>query len=663
MNEVPSIAPGTILDGRYRITRHVGTGGFGTVFEAVHLTLDAPVAIKVFKLGADLPEAERGAKLEAFAVEARLSTRLRHDNVVRTFDQGLCPRGEDGLSLPYVVMEWCGDETLDKWLERARGRRPSFAELVRIFCGIAAGVAHAHAEGIAHRDLKPSNIMMVTSAQGEVSPRIIDFGIAKSFAANTEPSASDTRTASAIVYTPAYAAPEQAVGARTGPWTDVHALGLILVELLTGKAPYGETGSISLAIIDPVRPSPAALGVHVGPLEPVIARALALRPQDRYRDAGELCAAIDAALASPGLESTLLADTVLAHPVAARADLVSRPSASKRSALWSVLVPLALLLVATGVGGGFLIARRGSPAPSEATKPRATSTASDSAEAAPSSSASPPASASVAPKNAEPRLAGLTTGDVVARMEHAALAPLTPPDRSAPTSRLMIDFQAGPATGAVYLNHVTVPPALPREGAPLAALWEVRSWIVSDKSQGFGLIYAVEGDWVISMSWSPVSDARGLLMFDTLVDGLTFDARGSSFSGPNPAFDPGASKVLWVAKTPGGLSDVELAFRLEAAGARVKPTILPSEWVFAIQRGVDRGELRVFPSTGATGGEAEVGGGAESLLKSLRARRATLSFVSDAKVVVVASGTGALGKKAFLEEVLTGVAGPVKSEP
>ena len=661
MNEAPSIAPGTILDGRYRITRHVGTGGFGTVFEAVHLALAVPVAVKVFKLSTDPLDAERETKLEAFAIEARLLTRLRHDNVVRTFDQGVCPGGEDGLALPYVVMEWCGDEALDKWLERHRESRLPFAELLRVFSGIAAGVAHAHAEGIAHRDLKPSNIMMVTSAQGDVSPRIIDFGIAKSFERSAEPSASDTRTFGAVVYTPAYAAPEQAVGARTGPWTDVHALGLILVELLTGKAPYGEAGSISLAIIDPVRPSPAALGVRVGPLEPVIARALALKPQDRYRDAGELCAAIDSALASPGLESTMLAETLLADPVAARADLGSRPSVAKRGVAWAVIVPSALLLVASGVGGGFLLTRRGQSDHSEAANPRGTGTARDTTT--PARSAAPRASASVAPKNAEPRLASLTTGDVVARMEHAALAPLTQPDRSAPTARLMIDFQAGPATGAVYLNHVSVPAALPREGAPLAALWEVRSWIVSDKSQGFGLVYAVEGDWVISMSWSPVADTRALLMFDTLVDGLTFDARGSSFSGANPAFDPGASKVLWVAKTPGGLSDVELAFRLEATGAAVKATILPSEWVFAVQRGVDRGELRVFPSTGETSGEGELSGGAQSLLKSLRGRKARVSFVSDAKVIVIATGTGDFGRKAFLEEVLTGVAAPVTSEP
>src|SRR5262249_54294633 len=127
----------------------------------------------------------------------------------------------------------------------------------------------------------------------------LDFGIAKIVASQDLPSSGHTRTESAPAFSPAYAAPEQVAFSRTGPWTDVHALGLVLSELLTDEAPFRDDGEAHIfeQVMSPQRPTPAGKGRGVGAFEPVIAKALALPPRDRGKSAGELLAALDDARA------------------------------------------------------------------------------------------------------------------------------------------------------------------------------------------------------------------------------------------------------------------------------------------------------------------------------------------------------------------------------
>jgi serine/threonine-protein kinase len=152
-------------------------------------------------------------------------------------------------------------------------------------------MAHAHEASVVHRDIKPANVMLARGAGGELVPRVIDFGVAKVFEGG-DPSL-QTATRSSGKYTPAYAAPEQLAGVRSGPYTDVHAIGLLFYELATGRQPFD--GGSALGNVDPERPTPARAGVDVGAFEPVIAKAVALRPADRYPDARALARALEAA--------------------------------------------------------------------------------------------------------------------------------------------------------------------------------------------------------------------------------------------------------------------------------------------------------------------------------------------------------------------------------
>jgi serine/threonine-protein kinase len=170
-------------------------------------------------------------------------------------------------------------------------------------------VAEAHERGIVHRDIKPGNIMRVASPIGarrrNARPpiRLLDFGIAKVMAPDEQrPPKGDTDTRSgASPFSLRYASPEQLGRMRTGPWTDVHALALVLAQMLTDREPFPGDNEMAVMsrVLDDQRPTPARFGVDVGALEPVLARALAKNHAERYPDAGALLDAIDAAIGLP----------------------------------------------------------------------------------------------------------------------------------------------------------------------------------------------------------------------------------------------------------------------------------------------------------------------------------------------------------------------------
>jgi serine/threonine protein kinase len=195
-----------------------------------------------------------------------------------------------------MALEWLTGETLDDDLERRRGlggRTPR--ECLEIVRPVLSALALVHAAGVAHRDLKPANIMLFPSPVG-VTPKLLDFGIAKVMDGDESPGSGQTQTRSTqTAFSPAYASPEQISHGRSGPWTDVHAVGLILTELLTDRPPIAgeEPALLFQQIVDRVRPTPAKFGAAVGAWEAVIARALAVLPAERYRNAGELLQALD----------------------------------------------------------------------------------------------------------------------------------------------------------------------------------------------------------------------------------------------------------------------------------------------------------------------------------------------------------------------------------
>jgi len=294
----------TVVDGRYRVGRVVGQGGFGVVYRAQHLGFESPIALKVLKLPEEWSSARREARLASFQREGRMLFELSHlhPSIVRAFETGTI-RGRDGSLAPYLALEWLEGASLDRELRsrRALGVPPlSLEEALALLRAPAEGLARAHAKGIAHRDIKPGNLF-ISTRDGEQSVKILDFGIAKlvddTFDASDPFFSTTTATAS---FTPLYAAPEQwleTLGA-TGTWTDVHALALVAVELVTGRAPFGgqERGELMAACLASRRPTPAARGVALPlPVEDVLARALAVEPEARFPNAGAFWAALCAA--------------------------------------------------------------------------------------------------------------------------------------------------------------------------------------------------------------------------------------------------------------------------------------------------------------------------------------------------------------------------------
>ena len=278
----------------------LAAGGFGTVYFGRHRALRTAVAIKVLRIPKDLTEAERRDFAQRFLAEAQTLAQLQHPAVVRASDFGVSPM-PNGQTAPWMALEWVDGPTLKEVLDARRGEPMSAGEALALLRPVLEALATAHAEGIAHRDIKPANIMLPRAA-GALPSRVLDFGIAKAMRPEeTAEGSGETRTKSSMsAFSLKYAAPEQVGGLRTGPWSDVHALGLVLTEMLTGKEAYAGNDSMDLtvAVISPRRPTPAAFGVDVGPWEAVLARAVAFKPADRFRHAGELLAALEAGLSA-----------------------------------------------------------------------------------------------------------------------------------------------------------------------------------------------------------------------------------------------------------------------------------------------------------------------------------------------------------------------------
>jgi len=299
---------GTTIEGKYRVASVVGDGGFGVVYRGVHIGFGELIAIKCLKLPHALPETERDGLLEQLREEGRLLHRLSKatSGIVQALDVGafVTPAG---LWVPYLVLEWLEGQTLAEHLQdRKKAGAPPYtmAEAIKLLEPAARALAVAHQHKIAHRDVKPPNLFVVESA-GQRTVKVLDFGIAKVLVDYPSfTSALEATKAGPTAFTPRYGAPEQFNKQRgaTGPWTDVFALALIFVELVTGqKALDGDDPTqLYIASADPtLRPTARARGAEVSDaVEAVLSKALSVEPRQRYVDAGELW---DALVTAAGL--------------------------------------------------------------------------------------------------------------------------------------------------------------------------------------------------------------------------------------------------------------------------------------------------------------------------------------------------------------------------
>lgn len=355
----PFALEGTVFDGRFRIEERIAEGGFAIVYKAYQVALDRWVALKVLKAPRGHDEVARAEFREKFASEARTIARLQHPHIVEVYDFSVAtlPSGEPA---PWMALQWLDGETLATHLglrNRAGEDGLPPREAVDFFCPAIQALAHAHKQGIVHRDVKPANIMVTKTPRGPAL-RVLDFGISKIMADDQAPNTGQTRTESAPAFSPAYAAPEQVTFSRTGPWTDVHALGLILTELMTDAPPFSDPdpeAHMFEQVMAPRRPTPASKGRDVGPFELIIGKALALSPRDRWRNAGELLDALETALAG-GTADSAAAQTVAGPPSVASADARQQPRTKKPFGV--IMLALAVAAVIGGVGWGIGVKRR-----------------------------------------------------------------------------------------------------------------------------------------------------------------------------------------------------------------------------------------------------------------------------------------------------------------
>jgi formylglycine-generating enzyme required for sulfatase activity/serine/threonine protein kinase len=302
---------GRTISEKYNVERVVGEGGFAIVYRAEHTLWKRPVALKVFNALSDLTPELREQLTQDFIREGALLAELSEKtaSICQARDVGVLTTGA-GNSVPYMVLEWLEGETLEDAMQReqsARERLRSLHETISLLEPIAGALALAHARGIAHRDIKPANIFLLGGARDESCPvKLLDFGIAKVVQTIQKSGGAFTQTGGTVrSFTPAYAAPEQFSRSHgaTGPWTDVFALALVAVELLTGKPPLDGESFVQLgfAAADPkVRPTPRQRGAETSDaVEQVFLRALAVERADRYASADAFWRDLRAAAALP----------------------------------------------------------------------------------------------------------------------------------------------------------------------------------------------------------------------------------------------------------------------------------------------------------------------------------------------------------------------------
>ena len=296
---------GTLLAEKYRIGQAIGEGGFSVVYKAEHTIWQQPVAIKCFKVLSNAPEGQRQELLDSFIQEGKLMAQLssRSAAIVQARDVGNFITA-DGQWIPFMVLEWLEGKPLDLvlWEERRNGLPArTLHEMLALLEPAAAALEIAHARGIAHRDIKPANIFVLGDPRGAgVHVKVLDFGIAKVMAEHAGSVAALAHTGTEITsFTPNYGAPEQFSRSHgaTGPWTDVFAMALILVEILRGgQAALDGDDFIQLAVAsrDPQRrPSPRTFGVPVSDaVEQVFLTALATAPGDRFASMGQFWSAL-----------------------------------------------------------------------------------------------------------------------------------------------------------------------------------------------------------------------------------------------------------------------------------------------------------------------------------------------------------------------------------
>jgi eukaryotic-like serine/threonine-protein kinase len=341
-----------MLGGRYELDGIVGRGGMAEVFRARDIRLDRIVAVKTLR-----DDLARDQTFQArFRREAQSAASLNHPSIVAVYDTG-----EDMVGptpVPYIVMEYVDGRTLRDLLRDDRRLLPDRA--AEITDGVLRALDYSHRNGIVHRDIKPGNVMLTRT--GEV--KVMDFGIAR---AVSDAQATMTQTAQ-VIGTAQYLSPEQARGERVDARSDLYSAGCLLYELLTGRPPFTGDSPVAIAYqhvrenpIPPSRVDPELPGWA----DPIVLKAMAKDPADRYQSAGEMRNDIQRALSGAPVAapmhteayagtrrmgpSTQLAGPTSAIPAYSYGPQEGPPDGPRKGRAWPwIAVAVVVLLVLAG---------------------------------------------------------------------------------------------------------------------------------------------------------------------------------------------------------------------------------------------------------------------------------------------------------------------------
>jgi eukaryotic-like serine/threonine-protein kinase len=313
---MPELDEHTVIDGRYRILNHIGSGGMADVYCAEDVHLGRRVALKLLyrRFAQDTEFVER------FRREASAAAGLQHPNVVSVYD-----RGEfDGTY--YIAMEFCQGVSLKELIARDAPFEPGRA--IRIARQMLVAARFAHRRGVVHRDLKPQNVIIDSEESDEnFNVKVADFGIAKA-------GSSEITEVGAIMGTAQYLSPEQAQGKPVTGASDLYSIGIVLYEMLTGRPPFDGDSAVAIALKHVSKPPPAPRELRPQiprSLEAVVLKALAKEPADRYAEADSFLRELEAAEAELSLDeggsTASFVPVGVAEPAAAAATAAAAPVA------------------------------------------------------------------------------------------------------------------------------------------------------------------------------------------------------------------------------------------------------------------------------------------------------------------------------------------------
>lgn len=280
---------GQTIDGRYQITRLLGEGGMGAVYEAIHAGTGRRVAVKVI-VSDDL--AKNYEVVGRFQREAKAAGSIDTQHIVQVLDTGM----DQSTGLPFMVMEFLAGEDIQQQVQRLGPMPPELA--LRVVAQACIGLQKAHEAGVVHRDIKPANLYLARRDEGKIIVKLLDFGIAKvkMDQALAEQNQGLTRTGS-MLGSPLYMSPEQAKGLKSiDHRTDIWSLGAVLYECLSATTPHGHLdtlGQLILAICSEPPPSIQDRAPWVSPeIAAIVHGALTLDVSERFQTSQAMLDAI-----------------------------------------------------------------------------------------------------------------------------------------------------------------------------------------------------------------------------------------------------------------------------------------------------------------------------------------------------------------------------------